>query len=106
VRAPGAPAWAAAPALAACSCAGGGEVLPAAALLAVAGAAALLLRRRAGAGRPSPPLRLEARAPLGRDCGVAVIRLGEERLLVGYGRAGVRPLRRLAPPAAAHEGVR
>lgn len=100
------PAWAAAAALAAASCAGGGEALPAAALLAVAGAGSLLLRRRAREGRPAAPLRLEARAPLGRDSGVAVVRLGDDRVLVGYGRDGVRALRRIASPGPASEGDR
>jgi flagellar protein FliO/FliZ len=101
-----APAWASAAILATSSCAGAGDALPAAALLGVAGAGSLLLRRRAREGRPAAPLRLEARAPLGRDSGVAVVRLGDDRFLVGYGRHGVRELRRIAPPGPEAEGDR
>ena len=70
--------WAAA-ALLSSSCAGGGDVLPAAALLAVAGGGSFLLRRRADGRAPARPLWVEARAPLGRDSGVALLRLGDDR---------------------------
>ena len=55
------------------------------ALLAVAG---VLVRRRALTGGP-PPLVLRLRQPLGKESGVAVVRWGDEELLVGYGSAGV-----------------
>jgi len=66
-------------------------------LLLALGAATLLLQRRRRSGTERRPLRLEERQPLGRDCGLAVVRTSEERLLVGYGRGGVRLLRRLGP---------
>lgn len=92
----GVPRWALV-LLGAAACGEAGEgALRAGGLLLALGAAALLVRRRRGA-RPTRPLRLEERQPLGRDCGVAVVRASEERLLVGYGRGGVRLLRRLGP---------
>ncbi len=65
----------------------------AAAVLLVAVAAAVLLARRRATG-PST-LVLEARLPLGRDAGVALVRAGGERLVVGWGGGGIRLLSRL-----------
>jgi hypothetical protein len=69
--------------------------LRAGAVLAALGGAAVLLRRRAGGARDGRPVRVEALQPLARDAGVAVVRSGDLRLLVGYGRCGVRLLSRL-----------
>jgi hypothetical protein len=57
-------------------------------------------RSRAGAARaagtgPERPLRVEDRESLGRDSGVALVRAGTDRLLVGWGRDGVRLVARL-----------
>lgn len=65
----------------------------AAALLLLAGAGAVLLARRRLPG-PSG-LHLQARLPLGRDAGVALVLAGGERLLLGWGSGGVRLLTRL-----------
>ncbi len=70
----------------------------AAAVLLVAVAAAVLLARRRVAG-PSA-LVLETRLPLGRDAGVALVRAGGERLLLGWGGGGVRLLARLREEGA------
>jgi hypothetical protein len=56
-------------------------------LVALAGAATVLARRRAAAG--PPPILVVHRQPLGKESGVAVLRCGDEELLVGYGAAGV-----------------
>jgi flagellar biogenesis protein FliO len=63
-------------------------------LALLAGALALVRRRRAGTG-PERPLRVEDRESLGRDSGVALVRAGTDRLLVGWGRDGVRLVARL-----------
>lgn len=72
-----------------------GAALRAGALLAALGGAVVLLRRRAGGARGGRPVRVEVLQPLARDSGVAVVRTGDLRLLVGYGRCGVRLLSRL-----------
>lgn len=67
------------------------------AALAVAAlaAAALLLRRRARRPSALPPIAVLARAPLAAGLGVAVIEADGRRLLVGWGRDGVRLVRDL-----------
>ena len=72
----------------------GPAALASALLLALALAGALLRRRASGAAGPSR-LSVEARAPLSRDAGVALLRAGRESLLVGWGRDGVRLVARL-----------
>jgi hypothetical protein len=63
------------------------------ALLVLGGlAAALVLARRRAAAAPRAGLALEARVPLGKDAGVAVVRWRERELLVGYGPGGVSAL--------------
>ena len=55
----------------------------------------LLARRR---GRPAPvaePVAVLARAPLGPGLGVALLETGGRRLLVGWGKEGVRLVRDL-----------
>jgi hypothetical protein len=72
--------------------AGGGDLgnaaLRALGAVALLGAAAVAIRRR-----PAPlvggPLRVEARHALGRDSGVALLDVAGQRLLVGFGPAGV-----------------
>ncbi len=64
----------------------------AAVLLLLALAAALLNRGVRPAARS---LSLDARQPLGRECGVAVLRAGGRCFLVGYGGAGARILAEL-----------
>ncbi len=78
-----------------------GGLAPAAARAAL-GVAALaaapaLLRGRARAAPGASPLRVIARASLGRDAGIAIVEADGRRLLVGFGPQGVRPL---AAPAA------
>jgi hypothetical protein len=72
-----------------------GPALLASALLVALGVAATLLRRRGRAPGAPPPLTVEARIPLSRDAGVAVLRAGGDALLVGWGRGGVRLVARL-----------
>ena len=63
------------------------------ALLVLGGlAAALVLARRRAAAPPRAELALEARVPLGKDAGVAVVRWRGRELLVGYGPGGVSSL--------------
>ncbi len=70
----------------------------AAALLLVALAAVALLARRRVAGPAE--IAVEARLPLGRDAGVALVRAGGERLLLGWGGGGVRLLARVREEGA------
>jgi len=67
----------------------------AAAVLALLAVAAALLGRRP-ASHSAPSLSLDARQPLGRDCGVAVVRSDGRRFLVGYGTAGATVLAELS----------
>ncbi|WP_242394647.1 flagellar biosynthetic protein FliO [Anaeromyxobacter oryzisoli] len=59
--------------------------------LAALGAAAALVRRRPA---PSvvPDLAVLARAPLGKETGIALVETGGRRLLVGFGPGGVAVL--------------
>jgi flagellar protein FliO/FliZ len=70
-----------------------GELAPAAARAAVAALvialAALVVRRRGGVARPAP-LVVIAREPLAGAAGLAVVEAGGRRLLLGFGRDGVR----------------
>ncbi len=59
------------------------------------GAGAAALSRRAGAGAPPGLLTVEARAALGRENGVALVRAGGRRFLVGYGPGGASALAEL-----------
>lgn len=64
--------------------------------LAALAAAALLVRRRCAVGTaPQPPIAVVARAPLGPGLGVALVETGGRRVLVGWGKDGVRLLRDL-----------
>jgi hypothetical protein len=66
--------------------------------VAVLVAAAVLVRRRAR-GAPCPsPITVTARAPLAPGLGVALVEAGGRRLLVGWGKDGVRLLRDLGAP--------
>ena len=69
------------------------------ALLALAALAAglLLARRRARAPSP-PPVLVLSRAPLGPGLGVALVEADGRRLLVGWGKEGVRLVRDLGAP--------
>jgi flagellar protein FliO/FliZ len=69
------------------------------ALLALAALATgvLLARRRARAPSPHPVLVL-SRAPLGPGLGVALVEADGRRLLVGWGKEGVRLVRDLGAP--------
>lgn len=66
------------------------------AALAVAGLAALLARRGAA---PAPPLRVAARAGLGRTAGLALVEVDGRRLLVGVSERSVELLCELEPGA-------
>jgi hypothetical protein len=70
------------------------------ALLALAALAAglLLSRRRTRAAAPDPVVVL-SRAPLGPGLGIALVEAGGRRLLVGWGKDGVRLVRDLGPEA-------
>jgi flagellar protein FliO/FliZ len=63
-------------------------------VLAVLAATALLLRRRARPAALDPVLVL-SRAPLGPGMGVALVEADGRRLLVGWGKDGVRLVRDL-----------
>jgi len=63
-------------------------------VLAALAAVALLLRRRVRPASPEPVLVL-SRAPLGPGLGVALVEAGGRRLLVGWGKDGVRLVRDL-----------
>lgn len=65
-----------------------------AALLALA-ALVLLVRRRSRGGPAPAPVAVLARAPLGPGLGVALLETGGRRLLVGWGKDGVRLVRDL-----------
>lgn len=77
-----------------------GAVAPLAARGALAaaaiGTAALLVRRRTAPGAPAP-IAVVARAPLPGGTGLAVVEAGSRRLLVGFGRDGVRLVAELGP---------
>jgi flagellar protein FliO/FliZ len=76
--------------------------LAARAALAVLALAALVLlvRRRGRAARPPEPVAVLARAPLGPGLGVALLEAGGRRLLVGWGKDGVRLVSDLGPGEA------
>lgn len=57
----------------------------------------LLARRRARTPAAPCPIAVLARAPLGAGVGVAIIETEGRRLLVGWGRDGVRLVRDLGP---------
>jgi Flagellar biosynthesis protein, FliO len=73
-----------------------GGLAPAAARAALAAAAvaalAVLARRRTRAAPAPLPLAVVARQPLANGSGLAVVEAGPRRLLVGFGRDGVRLL--------------
>ena len=72
-----------------------------AALVVVALAAlALLVRRRGRAAPAADPVAVLASAPLGPGLGVALLETGGRRLLVGWGKDGVRLVRDLGPAEA------
>ena len=92
-----------------------GELAPTAARAAVAALvvalAALVVRRR---GRPAlaAPLVVVAREPLAGATGLAVVEAGGRRLLLGFGRDGVRlvadlgaPTRDFTSPSLSERGV-
>jgi hypothetical protein len=64
------------------------------AVLALA-AAALLVRRRARGPEPRPLVAVLSRAPLAPGVGLALVDAGGRRLLVGFGKDGVRLVRDL-----------
>jgi flagellar protein FliO/FliZ len=66
------------------------------AVLALA-AVVLLVRRRGRAARPPELIAVLARAPLGPGLGVALLEAEGRRLLVGWGKDGVRLVRDLGP---------
>lgn len=97
LRRPGRPGWLAAASLAlgAAAAGWGGDLGgPALRALVALGALALAwvtLARRGPTGDPGP-LEIENRQALARECGVALIRAGERRLLLGFGPWGVAVL--------------
>jgi flagellar protein FliO/FliZ len=78
-----------------------GTALRAISVLGALALAAAWLRRRQVV-RPDATLSVDAREPLSRDTGVALIRVEARRLLVGYGPTGVVLVaeleRTVAPP--------
>jgi hypothetical protein len=78
------------------SCAdGAAAALRTGAALALLAGVLALVRIRRPRGDARRPLSVEDREPLGRDSGVALVRAGGERVLVGWGREGVRMVARL-----------
>jgi flagellar biogenesis protein FliO len=79
----------------------GGEVtiraLRATAVVAFLGLAACALRLRGGGPRRThaAAVAIRERQPLGRDTGVAVVAVAGQRILIGYGPAGVTRLAEL-----------
>jgi flagellar biogenesis protein FliO len=73
--------------------------LAARAALALLGLAALavVLRRRGRPASAADPVAVLARASLGPGLGVALLEAGGRRLLVGWGKDGVRLVRDLGP---------
>ena len=72
-----------------------------AALVLLGLAAAVLLVRRRGRAAPGPdPVSVLARAPLGPGLGVALLEADGQRLLVGWGKDGVRLVRDLGASEA------
>lgn len=69
-----------------------------AALVALPLAALVVLARRRCRPAPACPVAIVARAPLGPGLGVALVEAGGRRLLVGWGKDGVRLLRDLGAP--------
>jgi flagellar protein FliO/FliZ len=80
----------------------GGVALRAAALLGALALAAAWLRRRQGP-QPASLGSVEARQPLSREAGLALVRVEARRLLVGYGSNGVTLVAELAPREATDE---
>jgi flagellar protein FliO/FliZ len=76
-----------------------------AALALVALAALVLLVRRRGRATPvADPVAVLARAPLGPGLGVALVEAEGRRLLVGWGKDGVRLVRDLGAREGGPEG--
>ncbi|HEU4385817.1 MAG TPA: flagellar biosynthetic protein FliO [Anaeromyxobacteraceae bacterium] len=73
----------------------GGAALGALAALGLLGGGAMALSRRAGSGPAEGLLAVEARAALGRDTGLALVRASGRRFLVGYGPGGASALAEL-----------
>jgi len=67
------------------------------ALVAIA-SVVFLVRRRAQAAAAPEPIAVLARAPLAPGLGVALVEAGGRRLLVGWGKEGVRLVRDLGLP--------
>jgi flagellar protein FliO/FliZ len=74
-------------------------------VVAALGGAAALVRRRGSRPAQRPALAVVARAPLGKDTGLALVAVGDRQVLVGYGSGGVSlleagaaaPAREVAP---------
>lgn len=78
------------------SCAGAPASALGALLAATVAVVAAVAARRRWPGPPaSATLAVEARAPLGREAGVALLRVRGRLLLVGWGPGGVRLVARL-----------
>jgi flagellar protein FliO/FliZ len=79
-----------------------GGLGPAAARAALAAAAiaalAFLARRRSRTAQGPAPLAIVAREPLANGSGLALVEAGSRRLLVGFGRDGVRLVADLGAP--------
>lgn len=72
----------------------------AALVVLVLAAIAVLVRRRGRAAVTPAPVSVLARAPLGPGLGVALLEAGGRRLLVGWGKDGVRLVRDLGAAEA------
>jgi flagellar protein FliO/FliZ len=79
---------------------GGLAPMAARAVLAAAALAALavLARRRSRAAPAPAPLAVVAKEPLAGGAGLAIVEAGSRRLLVGFGRDGVRLVADLGAP--------
>jgi flagellar protein FliO/FliZ len=67
----------------------------AALVLAALAAGLVLLRRRSRLGPAEPAIAIVGRAPLAAGTGLALVETGGRRLVVGWGKDGVRLVRDL-----------
>ena len=76
---------------------GAPQVPPSTAVTGLALGLSLLVRRRGRLAPAVAPVAVVARAPLGPGLGIALVEAAGRRLLVGWGKDGVRLLRDLGP---------
>jgi flagellar biogenesis protein FliO len=73
----------------------------AALVLLLLAACVVLARRRSRGAPPASPVEIVARASLGPAVGLALLEVGRRRLLVGWGKDGVRLVSDLGTPESA-----